>query len=144
MAESYAAFVWIKSEATADSALVAAASGGIYQGLAPLGVITPFMSFNRQAGTDVNTVNQLRIYASILLQIKMVGPSSAYETLEAGALRIDALFANRRNVGLPGSGGGVASYRESGMGQEEPKRINRGQHWPSGGPFRIRVKGSEK
>ncbi len=142
MAESYAAFVWIKSEATADSALVAAASGGIYQGLAPLGVVSPFMSYNRQAGTDVNTVNQLRIYASILLQIKMVGPSSAYETLAAGALRIDALFANRRNVGLPGGGGVLSSYRESEVAYEDPKLINGVQWSHLGGLYRIALKGT--
>lgn len=140
--ETYQAFVWVKSEASADSALVAAASGGIYQGLAPISVVSPFMSYNRQTGSDINTVNQVRIYTSILMQIKMIGPSSAYETLEAGALRIDALFANRRNVGLPNGGGVLSCYRESEVALEEPKPINGVQWSHLGGLYRIDLKGS--
>ena len=142
MAETYQAFAWIKSEALTDSLLVAAAIGGIRQGLAPLGVVDPFMTYNRQAGIDINTVNQVRIYASILMQIKMVGPSSAYETLEAGALRIDALFSNRRNVGLSGSSGVLSCYREQEVAYEDPKLINGVQWSHLGGLYRIDLKGS--
>lgn len=140
MAESYQAYVWIRSEAAADSQLVAAASGGIYQGMASLGVISPFMSYNRQAGTDTNTVNQIRLYASILMQIKMVGPSSAMDTLNAGALRIDALFADRRNVGFS-QGGVLSCYRESEVAYEDPKPINGVQYSHLGGLYRISLQG---
>src|SRR5258706_3039043 len=89
MAETAGAFVWIGSEALADSQLVAAATGGIHKGLASIGVITPFMSYGRQAGSDRLTMNAVRIWADILMLIQMIGPSGSEAALEAGADRTD-------------------------------------------------------
>jgi hypothetical protein len=140
MAETARAFVWIRSEAIADSQLVAAASGGIHKGVASIGVITPFMSYGRQAGSDRLTLAAVRIWTDILMLIQMVGPSSSEVALEAGADRIDALFKDRRNVAIPGGGGSVlACYREQEVAYDDPQPVNGVQWSHLGGLYRIEL-----
>jgi hypothetical protein len=141
MSETARAFAWIKSEATADSALVAAASGGIFKGLAGIGVAAPFMSYGRQTGSDRLTMNAIRIRTGILMQIKMVGPSGNYDALEVGADRIDALFKDRRNVTIPG-GAVLACYRESEVAYDDPQPVNGVQYSHLGGLYWIELRGS--
>jgi hypothetical protein len=99
----------------ADSALMAAATGGIYQGFAPMDTVPPYALVARQSGSDVNTQNEVRLFVHILLRIQAIGPSGPggnFAALVTIADRIDALFKNVRNVGLS-SGGILACYRES-------------------------------
>lgn len=133
------AYAWIDSTLRADSALMAASSGGVWQGAADIGTLPPFTLYARQSDLDVQTVNAVRIYASLLIQIKAIGPASVYSALVTIANRIDALFDGKRNVGLP-VGGVLESYRE---GQFElPEVIAPGVLWTSlGGLYRINVQG---
>lgn len=139
MVEIAQAYAWITSEMQADSVLMAAATGGISQGFAPDdGTLPPYVAFNRQAGSDVLTMQAVRLYSSLLLQIKAIGPASNYDALETIAGRIDALFGDRRNVALPTGGGVLGSYREQPVDYDEP--VN-GQAWSHlGGLYRIELK----
>src|SRR5260221_883474 len=92
----------------ADSALMAAATGGVWQEFANIGTVPPFALYARQGGSDVNTQNETRLFVHILMRIQAIGPTANYAALANMANRIDALFKNVRNVGLQ-SGGGVLS-----------------------------------
>ncbi len=126
----------------ADSALMAVATGGIYLRFAPLDTMSPYVIFGRQGGSDVNTVNGIRLFVHILLQIKAVGPSGPggnFGVLETIANRIDALFKDRRNITLS-SGGVLACYRESEL--EYPELVNE-QPWENlGGLYHIELQGA--
>ena len=135
------AFQWIDSEMRADTALMAAAVGGVWQGIATSGVVAPYALYNRQAGQDVMTLQAIRLWSSILMQIKAIGPAANYAALVVIADRIDALFKDRRNVGFS-RGGVLACYREQEIAYEEPKLIN-GSAWSHlGGLYRIDLQGS--
>ncbi len=142
MSETAQAFTWVATTMQADSALMAAATGGIFQGYAPELTMPPFIMVNQQAATDVLTVNAVRLFVRILLQIKVLGPSGSggnYGVLVTIADRIDALFKSVRSVGLP-SGGVLACYREQSVAYSE--LINE-QPWSHlGGLYHIELQGT--
>ena len=125
----------------ADSALMAAATGGIYREYAPLDTVAPFVIVQQQVATDVLTVNAVRLFVSILLQIKALGPSGQggnYGALITIADRIDALFKSVRSFGLS-SGGVLACYREQSITYAE---LVNGQPWSHlGWLYRIELQG---
>src|SRR6266581_630009 len=88
------------------------------------------------------TVNAIRLFVHILLQIRAVGPSGQggnFGVLETIANRIDALFKDRLNIPLS-SGGVLACYRESEL--EYPELVN-AQPWENlGGLYHIELQGS--
>ena len=134
------AYAWINSTCQADSALMAAATGGVWQGMADIGVQPPFTVYGRQSDIDVDTVNAVRLWASILLQIKAVGMASNWTALVVIANRIDALFGNVRSVGIPG-GGVISSTREQEIAMDDPPIAGAG--WTNlGGLYRIALKGN--
>jgi len=139
VSETYSAFQWVKTTMVADSALMAAATGGVFQGYAPIGTTAPFAIVSQQVATDVLTVNAVRLFVSILLQIKAIGPANNYSALVTIADRIDALFKSVRDVGL-GTGGILCCYREQSLAYEE---IINGAQWSHlGGLYHIELQGS--
>ncbi len=106
------AFQYINTTLRADSALMAASTGGIWQGTADIGVVGPYTSFGQQSGLDSLTLTAKRVMARFLMQIVGVGPDAQYAALVVIANRIDALFGDVKNVGLPGGGVMLTSYRE--------------------------------
>ena len=139
MAETAQAFSWIDATMRADSALMAAATGGVFQGLADIGTQPPFVTYNWQSGADVLTLNANRLYASILMQVKAIGPGSMFTSLVTIAGRIDALFKSVRATGLPGGGGVLSCYRESEISMNE---LINGSMWAHlGGLYRISLQG---
>ena len=139
------AFDWVDTTMRADTQLVAAlpagASGNIFQGMADMGTVPPYVSYGKQADGDVNTVNGIRIYSSILMRIIAAGPSKdgGYAVLTTIANRIDALFGSVRPTGLPGGGGVLEAYRESQVALEV---LVTGVQWSYlGGLYRIDVQG---
>ncbi len=138
MSETAQAYQWVDSTMRADSALMSAAVGGIWQGMADIGTQPPFVVYARQSGADVLTMNAVRLWASILLQIKAVGPTSNYATLVTMANRIDALFKDVRSVGLA-QGGILSCYREQEFAMGE---LVAGAQWEKGGLYRIALQGS--
>jgi|SRR6185312_6106270 len=136
--ETALAFQWVNSEMRADTALVAAlgSTATIAQDIADSGTVAPYALYNRQGGNDVTNLQAIRLWSSILMQIKAVGPNANYAALVVIADRIDALFKDRRNVGFS-SGGILACYREQEVAYPEPKLIN-GAAWSHlGGLYRI-------
>ncbi len=142
MSETAQAYNWVGSTMAADSTLVAAATGGIYREYAPVDTVAPFVIVQQQVATDVLTVNGIRLFVSILLQIKMLGPSGIggnYAALVIGADRIDALFKSVRSVGLGGTGGVLCCYREQSLAYSE---LINGQPWSHlGGLYHIELQG---
>ena len=92
--ETAQAFQWVSTTMQGDATLMAAAIGGVYREYAPVDTVAPFALVSQQAGTDVLTVNAVRLFVDILLQIKAIGPSGPggnYGALVVIADRIDAL-----------------------------------------------------
>jgi hypothetical protein len=142
MSEVAQAFAWINSTMRADSALMAAAVGGVWQGLADIGVVAPYATYAQQANSDVLTMNKVRLWASLLIQIKAVGSVKNYDALVIIADRIDALFKSVRPTALPGSGGVLECYRDGSIALDDPQPVN-GVQWTSlGGLYRIDLQGS--
>jgi hypothetical protein len=139
MAEAYQAFVWAVSTMQADSALMAAATGGVYQDIAPLATVPPFVIVGCQAGTDVLTGNVVRLWTKLIFQIKAMGPATNYGALVTIADRIDALFKRTGPVGLsPGTV--LCCYREQELAISE---LVNGQQWSHlGGLYTIDLQGS--
>ena len=138
--ETPMAYAWVDSTMRADSALMAAATGGVWQGDADIGTIPPYAAYGRQTGSDVNTLSGIRLWSGILLQIKAVGPVANYAALVVIANRIDALFKNVRTTGLPGGGGVLSCIREAEL--ELPMVVNGAQWAYLGGLYAIDLQGS--
>ncbi len=139
MSETAAAYNWTVITMQADSALMVAATGGVWQGFAPIGTIAPFALVAQQVGTDVLTQNAVRLFVSMLLRIQAIGPAANYAALVTIADRIDALFKDRRNVGLP-SGGVLACYREQTLAYDN---LENGAQWSFlGGLYHIDLQGA--
>lgn len=141
MSETAQAYQWIYATATADTSLMAAATGGVWQGNADIGVTAPYVSYGQQAGTDVLTMQAVRLFTHLLVQIKAIGPSSNYAALVTIANRIDALFKDVRNVALA-TGFMLSSYREQTIAYEDPQLINGAQWSHLGGLYHIDLQGS--
>jgi hypothetical protein len=135
------AFAFIDSTMRADSALMAAATGGVWQGIAEIGVLPPFVIYGQQANSDITTMTKTRLWASILMQVKAMGPVKPnYAALVTIADRIDALFKSVRYVGLPGGGGVLECYRDGSIALDE---VVNGVQWSQlGGLYRIDLQGS--
>src|SRR5260221_265507 len=143
MTETAQAYQWVATTMQADSALMAAATGGVYQGFAPMDTVPPFALVARQSGSDVNTQNEVRLFVHILLRIQAIGPSGPggnFAALVIIADRIDALFKNVPNVGLPGGGGILACYRESELAYNDD--VNGQPFTYLGGLYHIELQGS--
>ena len=122
----------------ADSALMTVAVGNIWLAFAPIGTVPPFVIMSQQSATDVLTVNAVRLFTDILMQIKMIGPATNYAAVVAGADRIDALFKSVRSVGL-GTGGVLCCYREQIVSYSE---LINGAAWHHlGGLYHIELQG---
>jgi len=141
MSETAQAYQWVSTTMQADSALMAVATG-VYREYAPIDTVAPFVIVQQQVATDVLTVNAVRLFVSILLQIKALGPSGQggnYAALITIADRIDALFKSVRDVGL-GTGGVLCCYREQSLAYSE---LINGQPWSYlGGLYHIELQGS--
>ncbi len=136
MSETALAYDWVATTMQADSALVAAATGGVFREFAPMDTIPPYALVAQQVGMDVNTVNAIRIKTDILMRIQAIGPSGPggnYAALVIIADRIDALFKNRRNP----TSSILACYREQPL--TYPDEVN-GQPWSYlGGLYHIEI-----
>ena len=121
---------------------MAAATGGVFREYAPMDTVPPFALVVQQSSVDVNTMNGTRLFTNKLMQIKALGPSGPggnYTALVTICDRIDALFKNVRDIGLP-SGGVLACYRESEIAYGE---IVNGQPWSHlGALYRIELQGA--
>ena len=139
MSETAQAYQWVVTTMQADSALMAQAVGGVFQGFAPIGTPPPFALVSQQVATDVLTVNAVRLFVSMMLQIKAIGPANNYAALVTIADRIDALFRSVRDTALS-SGGILCCYREQSLAYDE--LINGAQFSHLGGLYHINLQGA--
>lgn len=134
------AYAWIDSTLRADSALMVAATGGVWQEVADIGTQPPYVIYAKQSDIDVSTANAIRLWASMLMQIKAVGPTAQWAAMVIIANRIDALFKDVRDVGLVGSAGVLNSHREQQIAMGDP--LIAGVAWTNlGGLYRINLQG---
>src|SRR5574340_157939 len=141
MSEAAQAFNWIVTTAKADTALMAAAVGGVWIDSADQTVTAPYMLAAQQSGTDTNTANAHRLFSRLLVQIVAIGPSSQYAALTTIADRIDALFGSVRSFGLPGGGSVLECWRLQPLAYPEP--LVNGRAWSRlGGLYMIDLQGS--
>ena len=133
------AYQWIMATMKADTALMAAALGGVWNGNADIGTLDPYASFGRSSGSDVLTVNVVRLFTHIILQIKAVGPVANYAAIVTIAQRIDALFGRADHVTLS-TGGVLACWREQEIAYDEP--LVNGVQWSNlGGLYHVELQG---
>lgn len=100
--EAYLGFLFLANILQNDATLQGLAPGGVWRGLAPPAEATPFVVMSHQAGSDVTTMNGIRVMGSLLYQVKAVGPSSATAAVAQAAARIDRLLGGP--PGVPASG----------------------------------------
>ena len=134
-------FQYVNTTLRADSALMAASVGGVWQGVADISTVGPYTSFGQQSGQDSLTSAAKRVMARMLLQIVGVGPDAQYAALVVIANRIDALFGDVKNVGLPGGGVMLTSYREQPLALDIG--LEAGASWSKlGGLYHIDISGA--
>lgn len=112
-----------------------AAVTGVYSDIAPQGTKFPYVIFSFQGGHDVSTVNALRIWSSLLYQVKAVTDSPSFGSIAGIVRQIDILL--HRASGAP-TGGVVVS-----CDRQDPLRYveftNGEQYLHLGGLYRLQV-----
>jgi hypothetical protein len=139
MSETAQSYVWAVGRAKGDAQLVAASPGGIWQGNAPMGTVGLYVSIGQQGNTDVNTMNAVRVFSSILLLIKAVSKSSDFDNIVIAYNLIDALFKKQVNIALS-PGYMLSSYREQEVSYETLESGVQYSHL--GGLYRVLLQGA--
>lgn len=140
MSEIAQAYKWAISTMKADSALTTAATGGVWQGFAPIDTSGAYALVTKQGSQDALTMNVVRLFSHIILQIKAIGPATNYAALVAIANRIDALFKRVGPTALPDGGGVLACWREQEVSYSE--LVNGAQWEHLGGLYHIELQGA--
>ena len=83
---------YIVTKCTADSALKAAAPGGIHWGVGPDDAQTPFLVYFLASGVDVKSQGKIQVYSDCVYTIKDVAEAKKRAQLETILLRLTALF----------------------------------------------------
>lgn len=94
-------YQWLMAVLGADSTLLGYATGGIWREEVDAGTLPPYVILTFMAGTDVLTMNAVRLMTQPLYQIKAVGPASLASQVISAASRIDQL------IGSPPTSGSV-------------------------------------
>ena len=135
IAQTYA---WIIAVCKADAPLMTASTGGVWNGNADIATLDPYTYVGRQAGSDILTMNAVRLFAYELIQISAVGPVANYAAIVTIANCIDRLFGRTTMVALS-TGGVLACYRD---GEVEVNTLENGVQWARvGGLYRIALQG---
>jgi hypothetical protein len=91
---------WILAQIGADATITALSGwGGAYELLAPKGVTTPYVIAQCQSALDMQTANGHRVLSDQVWLIKAIAPMSQYSALNTIAIRLDALFGDKRQAG---------------------------------------------
>lgn len=132
-------FEWLYSVLSTDSTLQGYAPGGVYRSLAPPSTASPYVILIYQAGTDAVNFGGGRAYASMIYQVKAVGPASNTAGIMNAAARADGLITTGAQVSITG-GTILSSFREQPLQIDE---LVNGEQWSNfGGLYRILVKAS--
>ena len=90
--EMGAAEAYIVAKCSADTALKAAAPGGIHWGVGPDQALTPFIVYQLVSGVDVKSQGKIQVYSDCVYLIKGVAEETKRAALETALLRLTALF----------------------------------------------------
>lgn len=121
---------------SADSTLMAALTGGLWEVYAPPGTTTPYGLLACQSATDVNAATAARIMTTLVYQVKIVGPAQDESTLRAAYVRADGLLQPSGRA-LSNTNGTLACYREQTFSLGE---LVNGALWLNiGGLYRVEV-----
>ena len=135
--EVVAGLEFLYNTLSADTTLAGYAPGGVWRSLAPPDTPTPFVVIAYQSGTDTTTMNEYRILARNLYQVKAVGPASQTAQLANAAGRIDDLIGKPPVSGTVAGAYISASYRQSGLFLDQD--VN-GEVWSDiGGLYRLEI-----
>jgi hypothetical protein len=91
VSEVYRVDSWLYSVLHGDATLLGLVTG-VYADLAPLEAVFPFVVFTLQDGSDVGTVNGLRIWTRATYTVRVVTDQPSYSLITAAADRIDVLL----------------------------------------------------
>jgi hypothetical protein len=132
-------FQWLQYVLTQDATLMGYVAGNVFRSLAPATTQPPYIIYGYQSGSDVLTVNAVRLTSNLLYQVKVCGPASMDITLAAAATEIDKVL--KRPAGIPitpdGLGAILAGYRESPLIVDS--EVN-GEVWSNvGGLYRLEI-----
>src|SRR5437879_314249 len=110
-----AGFQWIYATLSGDGTLSGYAPGGVFRSLAPPGTVTPYIIMAYQGGSDVVTMNGVRLIVDAVFQVKAVGPANTTANIASAAERIDQLIGSPPTAGTTPDGLGaiLSSYRQS-------------------------------
>lgn len=134
--ESVSMIRWIIATLTASPSFGSVCPGGIWQGAAPTGTVTPFVVVSYLDGQDTLTMNAVRILNRSEVQVKAVGPANNSDAVASAASFIDDLL--KRASGT--STGTIihCCYREATINY--PEVLPDGARWwHLGGKYRLEV-----
>lgn len=132
MAETALAFEWLYTRLSGDATLQALVGQRVYRHIAPAGAALPCVVLSYQASSDLTMVSTNRVWAAVIVSVKVVGKGGSYGTLRAAYDRIDEL--------LHGASGGavIACVREF---QFDYAEMDNGVVYENvGGQYRLLVK----
>lgn len=140
MNEVFLAYEFLLSEITSDSILTSLITGGFWRNIAPLDTSPPYGLLSMQSGSDVLTMNGVRIMDSLLMNVRVYGPVSLFDTvLLPAANEIDTLLKRTNGVifTTDNLGAILACFREQPI--ELSEEVN-GDIWDTiGGLYRIQL-----
>ncbi|SRR5579875_3592173 len=141
--EAMLAYEYLKTVLSGDTTLTSYAPGGVWRNEAPpvgTNSSTPYIILSYQSGQDVVTAYGTRIFASLKMQVKVVGPASqAASNIVPAASRIDALIGLVRGAPLTTDGNGLVltCYAEQPIALDE---LINGELWLSvGAMYRMQI-----
>lgn len=109
---------WIIDTLDGDANATSKGPGGAWDALAPDGTPTPYYIVSLQSGFDVCNAYATRLLTNATYQIKAVGEAGNPQAVVDANAALDALFGDRKNVGIPG-GLIVSCYRTSPLQYKE-------------------------
>jgi len=95
-------FAFLVSTLGGDATLTQLAPGGVWDTLAPPSEATPFVFMAHQAGKDVTTANEYRVFTEHLYQVAAVGPANNASGILAAAAQLDKLLGGPPNLPVSG------------------------------------------
>lgn len=94
--ETALALEYIYSTLSGDATLMSYCPGGVNRGYAPPSTVAPYIIIAYHAGSDMPVFGAAEAIASMVFQVKAVGPASGTATLLAAAARIQDLLPTKQ------------------------------------------------
>jgi hypothetical protein len=140
MQETFRAEQWLYGLLSSDAGaggVNTLVGGRIYAYLAPLGAPFPLVVFSHQGGHDVRGVGPMRVMASMVYQVKVIGEGTAvnFGAVKVIADRIDALLQGASGVVVDGQV--LSCVREQGISYVENRGADVYSHL--GGLYRLQA-----